>query len=383
MPLFAAEIATAKELTLPSALDSLSSRPAAARGGAWRSSAPASVAWAAVVAGMVVSTGSVTSPVAAAQTSKALGGAGPAPGTIFIANAGADAFAAGGTGPGSVTLYRPGARGNARPEAVLTVGIDGPAGVAIDSSGDLWVANDDSLSAQFGDVPGTVVEYGKSELTEASPVPTVTIKVPHSPLQLAFDPSGDLWLDYRQANTVVELAKAQLARSGSPEPRVSLRVGPDDCGVAIDPSGNLWEGSDKDWLSEWTKAELTKSGGPAPQVTISSGTLVAPCRPTFDSLGNLWVASSDGSNAVEFTKAELVRSGSQAPRVDNSSMSLYKPGQLAVSASGSLWVPNAGANTVVEFARGQLVKSGLPSPVVTIAGPATGLDWPWAVAIEP
>ena len=86
---------------------------------------------------------------------------------------------------------------------------------------------------------------------------------------------------------------------------------------------------------------------------------------------------------VEFTKAELVKSGSQAPRVDNSSMSLFKPGQLAVSASGSLWVPDAEANTLVEFARRQLVKSGFPSPVVTISGPATGLNWPWAVAIEP
>ena len=382
MPLFTAEIATAKEPTLPSAVDSPFSPPAPARG-AWRSRGPGSVAWAAVVAGMVASTGLVTSPVAAVTTSKALGRAGPAPGTIFIANAGADAFAAAGTGPGSVTLYRPGARGNARPEAVLTVGIDGPAGVATDSSGDLWVANDDSVSAQFADVPGTVVEYGKSELADASPVPTVTIKVPHSPLEIAFDPSGDLWLDYRQANTVVELAKAQLARSGSPEPRVSLRVNPDDCGVAFDPSGNLWVGSDEDWLSEWAKAELTKSGAPAPQVTISSDTLAAPCRPTFDSLGNLWVGSYDGSNAVEFTKAELVKSGSQAPRVNNDSMSLFRPGQLAVSASGSLWVPNAEANTVVEFARRQLVKSGFPSPVVTIAGPAAGLNWPLAVAIEP
>lgn len=370
------------EPTIPSAVDSVFFPLAPARG-ARRSRGPGGVAWAAVVACVVTSTGVVTSPAAAVTTSKVLGGTGPTPGTIIIANAGADAFAAAGTGPGSVTLYRPGAHGDARPEAVLTVGIDGPAGFAIDSSGDLWVADEGSVSAEFSDVPGTVVEYGKSELTEASPRPSVTLKVPHGPFALAFDPSGNLWLDYRQANRVVELSKAQLAKSGSPEPKVSLRVKPDDCGLAFDPSGNLWEGSDEDWLSEWTKAEMSRSGAPTPQVTISSGTLSAPCRPTFDSAGNLWVGSYDGSNVVEFSKTELVKSGAPAPRVNNSSTSLFRPGQPAVSASGSLWVPNAEANTVVEFARAQLVKSGLPSPVVTIAGPATGLNWPWAVAIEP
>jgi hypothetical protein len=84
---------------------------------------------------------------------------GPVAGTIFVANEG---DYGGGTGPGSITFYRPGASGNARPEGTITKGVDGPSGFAFDSSGDLWVANG----------TGTVVEYSRADVATASPVPT-------------------------------------------------------------------------------------------------------------------------------------------------------------------------------------------------------------------
>jgi hypothetical protein len=59
-----------------------------------------------------------------------------------------------------VTLYRPGATGNARPEALITKGIDGPGGVSNDPLGDLWVAYES----------GKVVEYSRAELANASPI---------------------------------------------------------------------------------------------------------------------------------------------------------------------------------------------------------------------
>jgi hypothetical protein len=128
------------------------------RGARRRSRRPRRVAWVALVAGALASTGLTTPPAAVAATSGALGGAGPAPGTIFVANAGAGAQGAGGTGRGSVTLYRPGATGNERPETVITKGIDGPGSITLDSSGDLWVANES----------GNVVEYSRADLANAS-----------------------------------------------------------------------------------------------------------------------------------------------------------------------------------------------------------------------
>jgi sugar lactone lactonase YvrE len=316
-----------------------------------------------------------TSPATAATVSRAIKAAGPVPGTIVVVNGGGVSPAQG-TGEGSVTLYRPGASGDARPEAELTKGIDGPDSVAVDSSGDLWVANS----------TGTVVEYGRAELSEASPIPTVTISGGASghlvnPFGLSLDPSGDLWVADGGTGTVVEFAKAQLARSGSPVPVFNLS--PSNCSLVFDASGDLWQGSTGASVSEWAKAELSKSGFPVPRVTITSDSLNGPCKPAFDPKGDLWAGNYNSDTVVEFTKADLARSGSAAPKIVISSSQNGTPGDVAVDASGDLWVPTMRPNSVVEYTKAQLTKSGSPAPALTIAGPATKLNWPWAVAIDP
>jgi hypothetical protein len=160
----------------------------------------------ALAMGALVSTALSAAPAAAARTSIQRSAVGPAPGTIFVANAGSG-DGAGGNRNGSVTAYSPGAAGNARPELVVTAGVDNPNSITFDRFGDLWVANNAS---------STVTEYNRAELAKASPVPTVTISVA-SPGGDAFSPSGDLWVG--SGGTVVEFTKAQLAKSGSRSPR--------------------------------------------------------------------------------------------------------------------------------------------------------------------
>jgi hypothetical protein len=122
-------------------------------------------------------------------------------------------------------------------------------------------------------------------------------------------------------------------------------------------------------------------------VTISSTSLSSPCRPTFDSAGDLWAANYYGTTVVEFTKAQLAKSGERHASVTISSEPLSEglvaPGDVAFDLTGDLWVPNSGNNAVVEFAKAQLAKSGSQRPAKIIAGPATGLNNPWSIAIEP
>jgi DNA-binding beta-propeller fold protein YncE len=280
----------------------------------------------------------------------------------------------GGTGKGSVTAYRPGATGDARPELLITAGVDNPGSIAFDPSGDLWVPNSTS---------NTVVEYSRAELSKASPVPTVTIGDNGQPWADAFDPSGDLWV-YNDSGTVVEFTKAQLAKSGSPQPAVTLGNGVSL--IAFDSSGDLWEG-DGAHVFEWAKAQLTKSGAPAPRVNIFSSSLQSVFQPTFDSSGDLWVTNYPGRTVVEFTKAQLAKSGSLNAKVtissEPASEGLDYPGDVGFDLTGDLWVPNAGHNAVIEFAKSQLAKSGSQRPAKVIAGTATGLNWPWSVAVEP
>jgi hypothetical protein len=187
---------------------------------------------------------------------------------------------------------------------------------------------------------------------------------------------------------VVEFSKAQLAQSGSLKPVVTL--GANKCSIAFDPSGDLWEGSPDIFVYEWTKAQLARSGSPAPRVTISSVSLNRPCRPTFDSAGDMWTANYDGFTVVEFAKAQLAEAGFPTPRVTidpkasrSDPYGLLNPGDVAFDSRGDLWVPNAGADEVVELTKAQLARSGSPVPARTITGPATGLNWPWSLAVEP
>jgi hypothetical protein len=98
----------------------------------------ATVGCAALVAGVLAvqaCTCSVTEAAAVQPSAAAFA----APGTIFVANAG-EVTGLGVRGTGSVTVYRPGATGNARPEVVITAGVNGPGDLAFDPSGNLWVS---------------------------------------------------------------------------------------------------------------------------------------------------------------------------------------------------------------------------------------------------
>jgi len=143
-------------------------------------------------------------------------------------------------------------------------------GDAFDASGDLWVSSVNS-----------VVEFSKAELATADPAPTVTISSSGG-AQLVFDPSGDLWMvtgggldcyGTPCTNEVVEYTKAQLSTSGSPTPAVTISStnvgtyksldGP--YSLAFDHTGNLWvENFDGNTTVEFGRDQLSVSGSPTP-----------------------------------------------------------------------------------------------------------------------
>jgi secreted PhoX family phosphatase len=147
-------------------------------------------------------------------------------------------------------------------------------GVAFDSSGDLWVSTVKS-----------VVEFSKAELAKAKPEPTVTVSSSGG-AQLVFDQSGDLWMvtgggpdcfGTPCTNKVVELTQAQLSASGSPTPAVTIGSTNDGAAgslygpysLAFDSSGDLWvENFDNNTTVEFGRDQLSNSGSPTPLRTI-------------------------------------------------------------------------------------------------------------------
>lgn len=262
-------------------------------------------------------------------------------------------------------------------------------GVAFDASGNLWVT-------QFNG--NTLLEYTVNQLSDSGALtPAVTIGALSNPAGMAFDATGNLWIANVSIGTVVEFTANQLGSSGSPTPAVTLSAAADTSletpvALAFDAHGNLWVANAvRNTVVEFASAQLAATGSPTPAVTLrdTASSISGPLALAFDASGKLWVANgnSHADTVVAFTPAQLAASGRPQPAIVLTSSAFSNPAALAFDASGDLWVANnfrntanTAGNTVVEFVPAQLAHSGSPVPGVTISGP--GIDSPFALAFN-
>lgn len=324
----------------------------------------------ALVAAVAASTGIGPAPTWATITVGATRGAAPTPlrasaavpaeGRIFVANYDAS----------DVTSYAFSDNGNAVPKVAISANISSPQGITFDSSGNLWVAN-----------VGSVVEFAKSKLTQASAKPRIVISSTDTFAGLAFDPRGDLWVDGYGSNTVVEYTKSQFTKSGSPKPKVTIS-GSDlssPFGLAFDHSGDLWVGNEGSGVVvEYAKSQLAKSGSPTPKAKLSPGGAEAVA---FDSSGDLWLATGAAASVVEYARSQL---GAASPtEAVTLSGSFGEPHGATFDSSGDLWVADYTLGTVLEFAKAEPGAAPSQTPRRTLVGASTQLQGPVSIAIEP
>lgn len=171
-------------------------------------------------------------------------------------------LAAGGSPTPSITL----SADSGTPTSLLS-----PSAIAFDASGDLWVANRGN---------DTVVAFTPSQLAAGgSPTPTVTLMATSNslsgPAGLAFDAKGNLWVANANGSsgTVVRFDALQLT-SGSPTPAATLgTTSTANEGIAFDASGALWvysfNGGSPQIERITSPDALTGSVTPAPDVTFA------------------------------------------------------------------------------------------------------------------
>jgi sugar lactone lactonase YvrE len=288
-----------------------------------------------------------------------------------------------------------------------------PAGIAFDSSGNLWVADTTNgrvlefrAPLSTGEAASTVL--GESNFTTAgssNPCSGSNIVNPSclgNPWGLAFDSSGNLWvsdnLQYRilefktpftnGENASIVLGQPNLNQAGTgSNPTASNLNQP--AGISFDSSGNLWV-ADTLWnrvlefKAPFTTAENASlvlgqdnftSGTDAnwapgcPQGTDcpTASSLSVPFDVKADSSGNIWVADKGMDRILEFTppftngeSASLVLGstsfttwGSQGrfycSVVTPNQYCLSIPYSMAFDSSGRMWVADTGYNRAVSF----------------------------------
>lgn len=201
------------------------------------------------------------------------------------------------------------------PVVVLTsAAFNGPLGIAFDSMGNLWVANNGSVMGEnkvVSAVGTSIVEFTAAHL----PVPPATgMLTPaltpditlsdngngsvQGPWALVFDANGNLWSSNANApNTLVEFAKASLTTTAAPSPAVTLSpvtvAGSPSLdapnGICFNSAGNLaaLDSANAFGLAVFAKAQLM-TGAPVPSTFIvgAATTLDAPAGCNFGTLVN-------------------------------------------------------------------------------------------------
>ncbi len=297
-----------------------------------------------------------------------------------------------------------------------------PTGLAFDSSGNLWVADSDNSRILEYTPPFTTGEAASLVLGQAS-LNTGNCDLGGAsasnlcfPTGIAFDSSGNLWVADEANSRVLEYVKGAGFTTGQ---AASLVIGQPDfthsqanqCGcfaptastldapwgLAFDSSGNLWVAdANNNRVTEYTKGAgfstdqaaslvigqpgfVTSSAAP-----ISATSLNRPYQPAFDSSGNLWVTDDGNARVLEYLKGSgfttdeaattvlgqsVFNSGSSNGGGAISASVLGEASYLAFDSSGNLWVSDGfgfstGDSRVLEYSKGSGFSTGEAASLV-------------------
>jgi sugar lactone lactonase YvrE len=198
--------------------------------------------------------------------------------------------------------------------ALLRRGVPGPVALAFDASGGLWVSV--VYSKQILYYPGDLVPLGGGS------TPTKVVRMDDAPAGLALDSAQNLWVA-SGAGTVLRFDAARLTDSVTgadlevtamtPPPVIGALPSPS--GLAFDAAGNLWVNYDGT-LARLDAAGLADTGATTvtPDVQITMDVLSLPQGVAFDEGGGLWLAYTAGKLA-RLGPTQLTSSGSKAPEI--------------------------------------------------------------------
>jgi sugar lactone lactonase YvrE len=215
--------------------------------------------------------------------------------------------------------------------ATSSTGLSGPTGLAFDSSGNLWVVDNGNsrvleYSTPFSTGEGAALVIGQSSFTSSDYSDTNSTGLSY-PTGLAFDSGGNLWVADQENDRVLEY-KAPF----STHEAASLVIG--------QPS--------------FTSRDCAFTSTCAASPT----NLFDPNAIAFDSSGSLWVADGDNNRVLEYAApfstheaASLVigQSSFTGSASATTSTGLSSPEGLAFDSSGSLWVADSSNSRVLQF----------------------------------
>ena len=218
-------------------------------------------------------------------------------------------------------------------------GLDGPANMVFDASGNLFVIN----SGAGGSIPDTISVFDGGSLTITRTLTGLT-----GPADLIFDSGGNLYVANAGNDTVSLFLSADLA-SGATTPSRTLTglVFPFD--LAVDADHNLYVCNllaDSTFGGPGTSVSVFAPGSITPTRSLTAGVL-APAAVAFDSRGNLYVANQGSHTQQLNTTISVFGPGGTTPIRTLTGPPL--PGKMVFDSLGNLYVLSDDGKSVSIF----------------------------------
>ena len=221
--------------------------------------------------------------------------------------------------------------------------LSNPAGIAIDSAGNLYVSNCNNVILKI-DSGGTQTVFAMGGYLNC-------------PAALAFDASGYLYVSNSGDVGPGTIVKIDNAGNQSIFTSGGNIQGNNNAGLAFDASGNLY-------VSCQAIARIVKVDPAGNQSIFTQGGLIfGPYGLDFDISGNLYIANNTPSSVVKVDPA-----GNQS--LFTSGVNLFNPRGLSFDDSGDLYVTSAGNDSIIKV-------DGVGTQTVFASG--ANIDLPWHI----
>jgi streptogramin lyase len=243
-------------------------------------------------------------------------------------------------------------------------GLSTPFGIALDGSGDVWVANNGSTGAGT-----TISEFnGNGGPQPDSPISGGGL---NGPYLIAIDSNTNVWVTDNNTGTL-----SYFESNGSPIFTNGFGDVSEPIGIAIDTSNDAWVANscNSGCSPENSISVFTDSGGEnTPVAGFTGGGMNDPVVVAIDTSGNVWVTNGGaGANSITELGSTGVKSGSPI-----TGGGLDQPGDIVVDASGNLWVGDEDSNSLTVY---DPATKTFPSGASGYSG--GGLNVPYGVAID-
>jgi sugar lactone lactonase YvrE len=224
----------------------------------------------------------------------------------------------------------------------------GSSAFALDSSGNLWIANTNTSSvSEWSNLGAPISPANLSALTGGFTGGGI-----YSPVAVAVDPSGYVWI-VNGNSTLTKLDGTGTEETGSPFAGGGLSAG---SGIAIDGSGNVWVTSSG---SPGSVAKFNTRGiAQSPSTGFTAG-IGDPSVIAIDGADNIWVYNQKSNNSTGVVNYAKLNGANGSLTVGLASPGANPP-QFAIDKSGNIW--SADGIQVLEIPAGYTNLISSPQP---------------------